>query len=299
MDNQRLGFPPNRSMEVVHYNADWLAELKAAGAIDFDGPPQTPEQFKAAACAAVANPFSASTTEVNMGYELSIDASRFASWTFAFGGDVFDYDNIQYSYNNEAATAAMTFLQDLFNEGCATIVVERYGDQTDFGQGGLLFTVGSTSGLPFYQSAIDEGAQFEWSVAPIPYTTEEPVQNVYGASVSMPKQTPESELATWLFVKYYTSSDVQAEWAEVSGYFPVRASSAAGLADYFAATPPYKAGFDLLQYGTTEPAVPGYDFVRDMVGQAMAAIADGADVQTTLDQLNEDANISLAEQLEQ
>ena len=234
-----------------------------------------------------------------MGYELSIDASRFASWTFAFGGDVFDYDNTQYSYNNEAAVAAMTYLQDLFNEGCATIVVERYGDQTDFGQGGLLFTVGSTSGLPYYQAAVDEGAGFAWSVAPIPYTTEEPVQNIYGASVSMPKHTPESELATWLFVKYYTSSDVQATWAQVSGYFPVRASAAEGLADYFEATPPYKAGFDMLEYGVTEPAVPGYDFVRDMVGEAMAAIAEGADVQATLDQLNEDANISLAEQLEQ
>jgi multiple sugar transport system substrate-binding protein/sn-glycerol 3-phosphate transport system substrate-binding protein len=299
MDNQRLGFPPNRSMEVVYYNQDWLAELYAAGAIDFEGPPQTPEQFKAAACAAVANPFSASTTDISMGYELSIDASRFASWTFAFGGDVFDYDTTQYSYNNEAAVTAMSYLQDLFNEGCATIVVESYGDQTDFGQGGLLFTVGSTSGLPYYQSAIDEGAQFNWSVAAIPHTTEEPVQNIYGASVSMPKHSPESELATWLFIKYYTSPEVQAKWAQVSGYFPVRASAADGLTDFFEATPQYKAGFDMLQYGTTEPAVPGYDFVREIVEEAMAAVAEGADVQATLDQLNEDANVSLAEQLQQ
>ncbi|NOG50006.1 MAG: extracellular solute-binding protein [Chloroflexi bacterium] len=41
----RLGFPPNRSMEVMYYNIDWLAELRAAGAISFDGPPTTPEQF--------------------------------------------------------------------------------------------------------------------------------------------------------------------------------------------------------------------------------------------------------------
>ncbi len=26
-DNARLGFPPHRSMEVMYYNADWLAEL--------------------------------------------------------------------------------------------------------------------------------------------------------------------------------------------------------------------------------------------------------------------------------
>jgi len=76
--NARLAFPPNRSMEVMYYNIEWLAELKAAGAIDFDGPPTTPEQFKAAACAAVENPFSKAAAEGSMGYELSVDASRFA-----------------------------------------------------------------------------------------------------------------------------------------------------------------------------------------------------------------------------
>jgi multiple sugar transport system substrate-binding protein len=54
--NQRLGFPPNRSMEVMYYNMDWLAELFEAGAISFEGAPQTPEQFAEAACAAVENP---------------------------------------------------------------------------------------------------------------------------------------------------------------------------------------------------------------------------------------------------
>ena len=38
----RYGFPPNRSMEVLYYNIDWLKELRAAGKIDFDGPPATP-----------------------------------------------------------------------------------------------------------------------------------------------------------------------------------------------------------------------------------------------------------------
>jgi hypothetical protein len=32
-NNQRLGFPPNRSMEVLYYNQTWLEEL------GFDGPP--------------------------------------------------------------------------------------------------------------------------------------------------------------------------------------------------------------------------------------------------------------------
>ena len=109
-DGARLGFPPNRSMEVLYYNADWLAEL------GFDGPPTTAEEFKEMACAAVEQPFSGAVGDApSMGYQLSVDASRFASWTFAFGGDVFDYDANEYSYNNEAAVEAMTFIQDLFD----------------------------------------------------------------------------------------------------------------------------------------------------------------------------------------
>ena len=292
-DNARLGIPPNRSMEVLYYNVDWLTEL------GYDAPPATPEEFKEMACAATAQPFSGATGEGNIGYQLSLDASRFASFAFAFGGDVYDYDANQYSYNNAGAAEAMAFLQDLFAEGCATLVAEAYGDQSDFGAGKLLFTVGSSSGLPFYQTAVDEGAGHAWGVAAIPHTTADPVMNIYGASVSMPNTTPERELAMWEFVKYYTSPDVQAKWAQVSQYFPVRASVAEGMTDYFAANPAYQTSWDMLEYGYFEPPVPGYDFVRDMVEEAMAAIVDGADVQSMLDELTADANDNLAEQLEQ
>jgi len=263
-DGQRLGFPPNRSMEVMYYNMDWLAELNEAGAISFEGAPQTPEQFAEAACAATENPFSAAVGSNDaVGYQISFDASRLASWTFAFGGDVFDYEASQYAYNNEATVEAVNFLEDLYDQGCIGEIFESFGDQSNFGAGTTLFTVGSSSGLPFYRSAVDEGAAFAWSVDAVPHVTEEPVQNIYGASVSIPKTSPEGELAAWLFVKYYTTPEIQADWAVASNYFPVRASVADGLEDYFAENEAYATAFDLLQFGTTEPPVPGYDPVRD------------------------------------
>ena len=292
--NARLGLPPNRSMEVMYYNMDWLTEL------GYDAPPATPEEFKEMACAATANPYSGATAEGSLGYQLSVDASRFASWTFAFGGDMFDYENNLYDVNSDAAVAAFEFLQDLFDEGCATIVTERYGDQTDFGNGTLLFTVGSSSGLPYYRSAVEGGANFDWSVAALP-NTGTPKQDVYGASISIPKSTPERQLAAWLFVKYYTSPDVQAKWAKASNYFPVRASVAEGMLGYFAANPAYKKAFEMLKYAAFEPPVPGYDFVRDEIEMVMAALVDDPtlDVATELATLNVLANEILAEQMAQ
>lgn len=287
----RLGLAPNRSMEVIYYNMDWLKEL------GFDKPPATPEEFKAAACAATKKPFSKSKGGKAIGYEFGNGTSTFAAWTFGLGGDIFDYTSSQYSFNSDASKTAATFLQDLFKEGCASAIAERFGDQTDFGNGDLLFTTGSSSGLPFYVKAVDEGAAFNWSVAAFPHTTEKPVQNLYGASVSMPKSTPEKELAAWIFLKYYTSKDVQAKWAEASNYFPVRQSVAEGLTGYFEKNPAYKTAFDLLEYGHAEPPVPGYDFVRTAFEEKLAAIVGGADVTATLDEVNSEANKILEEQM--
>jgi len=296
---QRLGLAPNRSMEVLYYNQDWLTEL------GYDGPPTTPEQFKEMACKAAVTPFSGATAGAAspIGYELSIDTSRFASWTFAFGGDMFDYTANEFALNSDAAVQAWTFIQSLFADGCARLVTENYGDQTDFGNGTLLFTVGSSSGLPYYGDAVAaDGTPFAWSVAAIPHTTPDPVQNVYGASISIPKSTPERELAAWLFIKYYTSADVNAEWAKASGYFPVKQSVAAKFQDIFDADPAYKTAFDLLKFGKFEPPVPGYDFVRDnVVEPVMTSIVDDptADVKALLDAANIEANKILAEQMAQ
>jgi len=294
-DGARLGLPPNRSMEVLYYNQSWLEEL------GYDGPPTTPAEFKEMACAAAATPYSGATAEGSLGYQLSIDTSRFASWTFAFGGDIFDYDANQFTLNSDASVAAMEFLQDLFDEGCARIVSENYGDQTDFGNGTLLFAIGSTSGLTYYKSAVDSGAGHEWSIAALPTSTGVIKQNVYGASVGIPKSTPERELAAWIWLKYYTSPEPQAAWAKSSLYFPTRTSVAEDMTAFFLANPAYKKGFDLLKYGAFEPPVPGYDFVRTEVNGTMAALMEDPtlDVPAELAKLNGTANEILAEQLAQ
>ena len=291
--NARLGVPPNRSAELMYYNLDWLRQL------GYSAPPFTPQQFQTMACKAAQTPFRKAKVTGSMGYQLSMDASRLASWTFAFGGDIFDDASNKYVYNNQATQNAMTFLQGLAKGGCATTVAERGGDAADFSTGRLLFTVGSTSGLPFYKAAVEAGAQFNWGVAALPHTTPDPVVNVYGASVSMPKTTPERALATWLFVKHLISPQVQAEWSRASNYFPVRRSAAVQLQDYFKQNAAYKTAFELLPYAKAEPPVPGYDFVRTMAEKAMADIfVHGREVQRTLENLQEEANASLAEQIQ-
>ncbi|MBU8913845.1 MAG: ABC transporter substrate-binding protein [Spirochaetales bacterium] len=279
---KRLGFPPNRSIEVMYYNLSWLQRL------GYDGPPETWDEF-AAMCEA-ATDVEAGT----YGYAISTDASRFFATVISRGGEIAKADGSGYQFTTPEATAAMEFMKDLYDKGYARKIAERYGDQTDFGNQKVLFTIGSSSGLPYYGMAVEAGeaGAFEWNVAPPPHTTSRAAVNVYGASVSVPLTTPERQLAAWLFVRWFTEPAQQAEWVGISNYFPVRYSVAANLGDYFAENPRYEDAFNILQTSDTkaEPPFLGYSEVRDMVNSAYMAIIDGEDVDEALADLEEEAN---------
>jgi multiple sugar transport system substrate-binding protein len=291
--NQRLGIAPNRSMEVLYYNLSWLKEM------GYDGPPATTEEFKEMACKAVEQPFSKGTGDAEpIGMAMRMDASNMASWVFAFGGDIYDTKTNQFIFDSPKAIEAMTFLQSLAAEGCVRIV-DGYNDQIQFGAGKSLFTVASSSGLGiYYPQAIAYGVgEMKWNVAPIP-NTGKIKQNIYGASVSIPKSTPERELAAWIFLKYYTSTDVQVYWAENTQYLPVRKSAASKMGNFFMTIPQYKTTWELTKYGAFEPAVPGYDPIRDSMIAAMVTMFENpsSDVKAVMTELNETANGILAEQ---
>jgi multiple sugar transport system substrate-binding protein/sn-glycerol 3-phosphate transport system substrate-binding protein len=284
----RLGFPTGRSVEVMYYNLDWLKEL------GYDGPPTTWEQFREMACKAVQQPFSDGPAgETPIGYEFNVDASRFASMVFSRGGDLINADMSAYTLNTSQSRDAMIFMWQLYQDSCASLVSEPYGDQSDFVIGKALFTTGSSSGLPYYKSGVNGAAGFQWSVAALPHTTTDPVVDIYGASVSIPKTTPEEQLGAWLFLKWFTQPEQQAAWARTTNYFPVRRSAANALQDYFAANPAYAKAFNLLPYGKSEPPVACYDAVRMKISAAYVAILNGADIPTTLAQLEREANEAL------
>ena len=159
--------------------------------LGYDGPPTTWEAFAELVCAAT------DPDAGTVGYEISTDASRFASLVFSRHGTYFLEDGSAFDFQNDTVKETMGFMKDLYDQGCITLIAESYGDQTDFGNYKTLFTIGSTSGVPYYDSAVKSGEQgeFIWGVAPLPYMDggDEPVMNLYGASVSVPVTTPEQE----------------------------------------------------------------------------------------------------------
>ncbi len=285
LGGQRLGWPPNRSLEVLYYNADWL---KALG---YSAPPKTWQEF-ADACRRASDP-----TKGTVGYEVGTDASHIFAQVIGRGGDFVSPDGQSYLFETKATKDTLLFLQKLFQSGSARKIAERYGDQADFANGKVLFTLDSTAGLPFYAKAVQGSTKgaFSWGVAAIPHDTPEAVLNIYGASVSIVKSTAQKQLASWLFLRWMSEAKQQAAWVKVSAYFPVRQSAVADLADFLKANPTFAQGFELLKSSRqkAEPSLPGYEQVRDAITTAVNAVLDGADVNQTVADLQKKATKAL------
>ncbi len=202
-DGKRLGFPLNRSVDVLYYNKDWLARLGLAG------PPASWEEF-ARMCERATGPGT-------VGYDINTDASNLFAQVVSRGGRITGADGTGYALDSPQMRASMRFMQRLYREGYAGRVAERYGDQTDFANRKVLFTIGSTSGILFYAQAIEGSAHpFRWGVAALPHSTARPTLDIYGASVSVTVATQAAELASWLFIRWMAEPAQQAAWTRAS-----------------------------------------------------------------------------------
>ncbi len=177
--NERLGFPTQRSMDVMYYNSDWLKQ------VGLDSPPKDWKSWEDAAC-------KASDGQTKYGWAVQHDASTWAAIVFGHGGQILSDDGKSYVFNSPAGVESLAMMQRMFKNKCAVEVPtsERNGEQNRFGAGTAMFTFGSSSGLPFYQQAVASGAKFQWSIE-MPPISGQPAINLYGASISVYKTTPE------------------------------------------------------------------------------------------------------------
>ena len=209
-------------------------------------------------------------------------------------------------FDSQAGVDTLTMIQRLFEKKCAIEIPtsERYGEQNRFANGQVLFVFASSSGLPFYGDAVTKGANFKWDIAMEP-NTGTPAVDLYGASISVYKTTPEQELASWLVIKFLGETAQTSRWAAKTGYLPVRESAKAPVIAAFKADPlwgpvadTYAKMFDWAQYSKIEAPVAGYDPVRAIIDTDLMSkvIADpNADIPALLKDAVDQANAILKE----
>jgi len=289
-DGTQVGIPVNQSAQVLFYNFTWAEEL------GFDGPPATSAEFKEQACAAAAaNAADDNPDNDDAGYVIFNGASNVLPWIWAFGGTGLNDDGSNYKLNDEASLQAAVFLKDLVDSGC-TLTTPSFPNP-ELANRMALFANSSTAGIPFQQAAFDDiGSTDVWGSIPVPGPDGTLVVNAFGQMAGIVTTNPDSDLASWIFLKYLTSPETQALWVSMTGYFPTQSTTDLGTKPDD--DPVWAQSYDLMQYGVAEPNLPAHGAVRGLIQgafDAAMAAADEAAIQAILDQLQEDAEAAVAE----
>jgi len=262
--DQRFGVPAQGSAQVLYYNATWAKEL------GFDAPPKSPEQFQEQACAA-AQTFKRDRDPRNDsmgGWIISTHYSAVLGWMYAFGADILAAGGDSYRFNTPQVEKTFDFLRGLLDSGCAWLS-ESQNPEAEFAARQGLFAAGSVAGILNQEEAfVKAGSRDEWDVIPFPSPQGEPAIVAYGPSFQILRSTPDRQLASWLFILWLSEAERQAQLAQVSGYYPVRASSLEHMGVLPAMHPQWQSAVDLLPNARPEPALPSWRIVRWAVEDA-------------------------------
>ncbi len=292
-DGTQIGIPMHQSEQVIFYNFSWAREL------GFDAPPATSAEFKEQACAAAeANANDDDPDNDGTGGLVHFPgASNIAAWVFAFGGDLVNEAGDAYTLNSPVVKDVALFLWDLENSGC-TFATDSFPNP-EMATRKALFTTSSTAGIPFQASAFeDAGNDDEWGLIPFPGPDGNLAVNAFGQLIGIVDTNEEQNLASWLFIRYLTSPEVQAKWINFTAYFPSQSTTVPLLGDYAGENPLWNEGLELATLGKSEPNLASYGSVRGAIQDAFFAVgsaADEAEIDTILADLDATAAELLAE----
>lgn len=287
-DGAWIAYPMTQSANVMVYNYTWAQEL------GFDAAPATSAELEEQLCAAAAaNNELGADFEGTGGMVFSPSNTNWLSFLYAFGGNEFNTDMTAYDFTSQEAIDTSMYILNLKQEGCAW-QAENWYPNPEQGQRLALITLSSTAGLPYYEAAFeDANNDDEWGFIPFPGPDGNLAVDAFQQMLAVVPSTYEEELGSWLFIKWLTSPDIQAEWVRASGYYGTQYSTEALLADYEAENPIWATGVALAALGPSEPQTfPAWSSVRSAIGDTVAEIwnaTDEAQVVTILDTLTQTA----------
>lgn len=304
-DGQLLAWPTGISAEVLYVNLEMLAELNEMGLVSFEGrAPQTLEEFREFACASTE--LTDPQGEPVRGFPLRTSSFSIYPFIYGQGGQLLNDDATAYDFTIPETIEVLEFLRDLLNDECAYLFTEGFTSDT-FGAGQVPMANGSSVGLPFILGAIEaSGSGLEnWAMAPFPWD-EVPTQQSYLRGVQMIQQTPEENLATWLFVKFWaTDVDAQVAWTQAANYQPFYAPVSENLeGDFVEANPQFIDVLDIFNRDDIRvyavPSFPRSNSINDIASNFyVTAITTDEDIEELAEEATEEANAIYEEILEE
>jgi len=273
-DGKLYSFPFNKSVPVLYYNKDIFARV----GLDPEQPPRTLEEMVK---------YCRTITEYHRttpGADRSVygyGCSKANVWSFLnrilqYGGKIVSEDGHKSHFGDQAAINALSYLQNMLKEGIAR-EGQGFDHQNDFIAGKCAIIESSIVSKVFMESSIE----FNFGVAPLPgyiinpnpeLTINESEINrgviLSGSNINIFNNGDPKKIAgAWDFVKWFTSTEVGAEWSIRTTYLPVRKSSLDS--DYMQRAlredPNMAAPYVQLDYCHFEPRLSVWFEVRDLM----------------------------------
>jgi sn-glycerol 3-phosphate transport system substrate-binding protein len=267
-DGAIYALPFNNSNPVLYYNPELLEEAGVE-------PPKTYAEFPE-----IARRINEATGASAVAFEAFPWVLEGTVWSN--GGEVIEDGALALNQPN-AAEAVQTWTE-MIQENTATVVRSLDEAQQNFATGNLAMMFGSVATYFF----LEEGVDFDFGVAPLPYF-DEPVVPVGGAALVIFNGIPEErQEAAWDFLTWLTEPEQQFDWVRMTNYVPVRQSATElpAFQEYLSEHPDRRVGIEQLPYARPRPSLPGYPEATPEIIEALESIwLQDAPLQETLDDL--------------
>ncbi len=278
-DGLMYTMPFSKSTEVLYYNKTFF---------DANGltPPKTWDEMEAL-CAKIKE-IDPSKNSFPLGYDS--EANWFITMCEQYGSPYTSAEGEHYLFNNQTNRDFVKRFSTWYDKGYVTVqtIIGGYTSSlfknTDPEKDHSYMSIGSSAGANHQRPDKEDGKYpFEVGIATIPQIDpSNPKVISQGPSVCIfKKSNPQEVIASWLLVKYLTTSvEFQAEFADISGYVPVLKSvqTFPAYAELLASADGYdnvtylsaKVCMEQANAYYTSPAFVGSSTARSQVGNLLA-----------------------------
>ncbi|OGK10936.1 MAG: hypothetical protein A2W80_10720 [Candidatus Riflebacteria bacterium GWC2_50_8] len=259
---------------MLYYNKDLFKKV----GLDPDNPPATLEEMVK---------YCRQITEYHQntpGADRSVygyGCSKANVWSFLnrilqYGGKIVSDDGHKSHFADQASINALDYLQNMLKEGIAR-EGQGFDHQNDFIAGKCAIIESSIVSKVF----MEESIEFDFGVAPLPGYILNPLAEraidgsdinrgviLSGSNINIFNNGDPKKIAgAWDFVKWFTSTDIGAEWSIRTTYLPVRKSSLQSpiIQSALEKDPNMGAPYVQLEYCHFEPRLSVWFEVRDLM----------------------------------
>ncbi|MCD6576824.1 MAG: extracellular solute-binding protein [Anaerolineaceae bacterium] len=261
VDGKRIGIPAYQSGQFLFYNQTWGNEL------GFEDYPRTIEEFTEQACTAAKSNLYDSTIENNGtgGWMYSNKSLSLLSWLKVFGGGELINSRLQPILAEPENIDALTFLYDLYANGCAWKGKDPQ-PYLYFSNRFALFYSGQMEDIIRQIKSNKAYGNFDnWVLIPYPSTIRKPTVMVAGLSYSITAESEERALAAWKFINWMLASKNQVVLIEKTGVFPLSNEVIEQVDSETEIYTIWKDSLQYLPYAQTEPSFKEWYIIKKVL----------------------------------